>query len=217
MYNILSIILFFLIDTSLIPDRAIAQEGVRIELPKPRTDGGKPLMQVLNRRHSSRQFSPEKLPLQILSDMLWAAWGINRSDAGKRTAPSMGNRQTIDVYIASADGLYLYDAKGNVLKQIHEKDIRAKIGRQSFVQEAPVNLIYVADFSRMGERSEEQKSFLSGADTGYISQNVYLYCASEGLATVVFHSINRPVLEKEMRLRADQKITLVQSVGYNPR
>ncbi|MBT4485032.1 MAG: SagB/ThcOx family dehydrogenase [Candidatus Latescibacteria bacterium] len=191
-----------------------SQELKTIKLLPPQTEIGKPLMQVLKARNSLREFSSENLPLQILSDMLWAAWGINRMDSGKRTAPSMGNRQTIDVYVATADGLYLYDEKQNILKGIHSKDIRAVIGRQSFVKEAPVNLIFVADYTRMGERPDEQKSFLSAADTGYISQNVYLYCASEGLATVVFHSIDRPALEKEMGLRPDQKITLAQSVGY---
>ena len=191
-----------------------SQELESINLLPPQTEIGKPLMQVLKERNSYREFSSENLPLQILSDMLWAAWGINRPASGKRTAPSMGNRQTIDVYVATTDGLYLYDAKLNILTSVLEKDIRAAIGRQSFVKEAPVNLIFVADYTRMGERSDEQKSFLSAADTGYISQNVYLYCASEGLATVVYHSINRSALEKEMGLRPDQKITLAQSVGY---
>ncbi|MFC1508854.1 SagB/ThcOx family dehydrogenase [Candidatus Omnitrophota bacterium] len=171
-------------------------------------------MQVLKARHSSREYSGKNLSKQILSNLLWAAWGVNRPGSGKRTAPSMGNRQTIDIYVANADGLYLFNAKENRLTGIIGKDIRALIGRQSFVKEAPVNLIFVADYSRMGNMSEEQKRFLSGADTGYISQNAYLYCASENLATVVYHSINNSILEKEMMLRPDQKITLAQSVGY---
>ena len=190
------------------------QDSSTIVLPKPHMDGGKPLMQVLKKRRSSREFSTKKLPLNVLSDMLWAAWGINRSDTGRRTAPSMANRQTIDLYAASADGLFLYDAKKHCLIKILDKDIRAITGRQSFVKDAPVSLIYVADYSRMGKMADEQKHILSAADTGYISQNVYLYCASEELATVVFHSINKPELEREMGLRADQRVTLAQSVGY---
>ena len=193
---------------------ACAQELAGIKLPAPQMDGGKPLMQVLRDRRSSREYSEKNPQMQVLSDLLWAAWGVNRPESGKRTAPSMGNRQTIDIYVAMSDGLYLYDANDNSLTGITRKDIRASIGRQSFVKEAPVNLIFVADYSRMGNMQEEQKRFLSGADTGYISQNVYLYCASENLATVVYHSINSSALEKEMELRPEQKITLAQSVGY---
>jgi SagB-type dehydrogenase family enzyme len=208
------ICLLFCISTITKTEIISAQNSHSIVLPEPNTEGGKSLKQVLKLRHSARQFSTENIPLQTLSDLLWAAWGINREDSGKRTAPSMGNRQTIDVYVATSNGLYLYEAKENTLTEIHEKDIRALIGRQSFVKEAPVNLIYVADLTRMGKIKDEQKMFLSAADAGYISQNVYLFCASEELATVVFHSINTDVLEKEMRLKPEQKIILAQSVGY---
>ena len=191
-----------------------AQELKPVQLPKPQMDGSKPLMQVLKYRSSSRAFSTEKLPEQVLSNMLWAAWGVNRPDSGKRTAPSAMNWQEIDIYVATADGLFLYDAKAHALKPILTEDIRALTGQQPFVQHAPVNLVYVADFSRMGEREVDVKVFCSAADTGFISQNVYLYCTSEGLATVVRGLIDRPALEKAMKLRPDQKVTLSQSVGY---
>ena len=191
-----------------------AQELKPIQLSEPQMDSGRPLMQVLKDRRSSRAFSAEKLPMQVLSNMLWAAFGVNRPESGKRTAPSAMNWQEIDIYVATADGLYLYDAKAHTLKPVLAEDIRAMTGRQPFVQEAPVNLIYVADFSRMGKAKADEKVFYSACATGFIGQNVYLYCASEGLATVVRGLVDRPALAKRMKLRPDQKITLAQSVGY---
>ncbi len=185
-----------------------------IKLPNPQVEGGRPLMQVLRDRNSSRSFSSEKLPDQTLSNLLWAAFGINRSITGKRTAPSALNGQEIDIYVATAEGLYLYDAKTQALEPILSGDIRSYTGKQDYVKEAPVNLIYVVDFSRMGTAPKEDKELYSAADTGFISQNVYLYCASEGIATVVRGSIDKQALSKTMRLRSDQKIILAQSVGY---
>ena len=191
----------------------LAEEQKPIQLLKPPTGSGNPLMQLLWKRQSSREFSSEPLPAEVLSNMLWAAFGINRPD-GKRTAPSAKNQQEIDIYVATAKGLYLYDAKANLLKPILEEDVRGVTGRQPFVKEAAANLIYVADYSRMGVYAEDEKLFYSAADTGLISENVYLYCASEGLTTVVRANIDRPALAKAMKLRADQKIILAQSVGY---
>ena len=185
-----------------------------VPLLEPQMDTGRPLMQVLKDRGSSRAFNTEKLPRQVLSNLLWAAFGVNRPDSGKRTAPSAMNWQEIDIYVASAEGLYLYDAKTHALKPVLVDDIRALTGRQPFVPEVPVNLIYVADFSRMGKAKVDDKILYSAADTGFISQNVYLYCASEGLATVVRGSVDRPALAKAMRLRPDQRVILSQSVGY---
>ena len=196
------------------PALSSAGELKPIPLLKPQLDGGRPLMQVLKDRKSSRAFSSEKLPIQVMSNLLWAAFGVNRPESGKRTAPSAVNWQEIDIYVATADGLYLYEAKTHTLKPILGEDIRALTGTQPYVKEAPVNLIYVADFSRMDKATDEQKVFYSAAGTGFIGQNVYLYCASEGLATVVRASIDKPALEKTMKLRPDQRITLAQSVGY---
>jgi SagB-type dehydrogenase family enzyme len=196
------------------PALSSAEELKAISLLKPQLDGGRPLMQVLKDRKSSRAFSSEKLPMQVMSNLLWAAFGVNRPESGKRTAPSAVNWQEIDIYVATADGLYLYEAKTHTLKPILAEDIRAMTGTQPYVQEAPVDLVYVADFSRMDKATDEQKVFYSAAGTGFIGQNVYLYCASEGLATVVRASIDKPALEKAMRLRPDQKVTLAQSVGY---
>jgi len=169
-------------------------------------------MQVLNERKSTREYSTEKLPPQVLSNMLWAAWGINRSD-GRRTAPSAVNWQEVDMYVAMEEGLYLYDAKEHVLNLVLAKDIRAATGRQDFVKDVPVNLIFVADLSKI-TASDSEKVFYSAIDTGYISQNVYLFCASEGLATVVRNLVDKPALSKIMNLKSDQIVVITQSVGY---
>jgi nitroreductase len=196
------------------PSFILAQELKAIQLLPPQTDGGRPLMQVLKDRASSRNFSPEKLSVQVLSNMLWAAFGVNRPESGGRTAPSASNSQDMDIYVAMADGLYSYDAKANLLKPVLADDIRALTGRQAFVKEAPVDLIYVSDLSKMTRAAPGDRDFYAAAHTGFISQNVYLFCASEGLATVVRASIDRPALAKAMGLRPDQKITLSQTVGH---
>ncbi len=192
----------------------MAQEQKSIQLTKPQITGN-PLMEVLAKRSSSREFSSEPLPGNILSNMLWAAAGINRPDSGKRTAPSAMNKQEIDVYVATERGIYLYEAKSHSLTMVATGDLRGLTGRQGYVKEAAVNLIYVADFSRMSSFSDQE--LYAAADTGFISENVYLYCASAGLATVVRAYIDKPALSKTMNLRADQKIILAQSVGYPKR
>ena len=191
-----------------------AEELKPVQLPTPQMEGGRPLMEVLKDRHSSRDFSSENLSSQQISNLLWAAWGINRPESGKRTAPSARGYYEIEVYVALADGLYLYDAKANRLEPISGKDLRGATGLQPFVKEAPLNLVYVANYSRMGSYSPQQKDFYSACNTGFIAENVYLYCASAGLATVVRGFVDKPALAKEMRLGPDQKIILAQSVGY---
>jgi SagB-type dehydrogenase family enzyme len=193
---------------------AAAQELKPVPLPPPQTSGGKPLMEALKDRHSTREFSSQKLPPQVLSNLLWAAFGVNRPDSGKRTAPSAMNWQEVDIYVATQDGLYLYDAKANALNPVLAQDIRAATGQQAFVKEAPVNLVYVADLAKAGRASGEMQTLFTAADTGFIAQNVYLFCASEGLATVVRGSVDHVALAKLIKLRPDQKIILAQTVGY---
>lgn len=190
-----------------------AEEMTPVKLPKPKMEGGMPLMEALRARKTEREFSPEELPAQTLSDLLWAAFGINRPDAGLRTAPSAMNMQEIDIYVALKEGLYLFNAAEHTLEPVLHEDIRAQTGGQDFVADAPVNLVFVADYSKMGG-SEANKDFYSATDTGFISQNVYLYCASEGLATVVRGWVDREKLAKAMGLREDQKVVLAQTVGY---
>ncbi len=214
--KIKSILAVFFILTSLFVYFPViyAQESKTVKLPVPQTEGGKPLMQALKERKTSREFSPKELPLQVISDLLWAANGINRQASGHRTAPSAMNMQEIDIYIAKADGLYLFDAKENSLIPVLAEDIRAATGSQSFVKDAPVNLIFVADLAKMSRASAEAIDSFAAADTGFISQNVYLYCASAGLATVVRGWFDKPALAKAMKLRIDQRIIFAQTVGY---
>jgi len=202
------LVLFFL------PGLAVAQEFKVIPLVKPQMDSGRLLMHVLKDRKSSREFSNRKLPIRVISNLMWSAAGINRPESGKRTAPSARNWQEIDIYVATAKGLYLYDPQKHQLQPVLAQDIRALTGSQAYVREAPLNLIYVADYSRMGNAAGEVKDLYSAVDAGFIGQNVYLYCASEGLATVARGTVDRTALAQAMKLRPEQRIIFAQSVGY---
>ena len=189
-----------------------AQGPSQIQLPNPQKEGGKPFMSVLNDRKSTREFSDRKLPPQTLSNLLWATFGISRPD-GRRTAPSARNWQEIDIYVATPDGIFLWDPKKNVLDPVVAKDIRALTGKQPFVKDAAINLVYVADYSRVtGEGAD--KDVWVGADAGFIGENAYLYCASEGLVTVFRANVDREPLAKELKLKPEQKIMFSQSIGY---
>lgn len=209
---------FFIISVLLIlffiPGILPAQELKAVQLVKPQMDSGRLLMHVLKDRKSSREFSSRKLPIRVLSNLLWSACGVNRPDSGKRTAPSARNWQEVDVYVATAKGLYVYDDQNHRLEPVLAQDIRALTGSQSYVKEAPINLIYVADYAKMGTAANDVKDLYSAVDTGFIGQNVYLYCASEGLATVTRGTMDRVALGKVMMLRPEQRIILAQSVGY---
>jgi nitroreductase len=191
---------------------APAQELAPVQLPPPQTDGGMPLMKALKLRASSRAFAPDPLPPQTLSNLLWAAWGINRPQEGKRTAPSARNWQEMDVVVVNATGAFLYDAKANVLKPMAAGDLRALTGMQDFVKEAPVNLLLVADTSRM--QGVQDPGAMAHADAAFICQNVYLFCASEGLAVVVRASFDGPGLAKALKLSDKQVVVLAQTIGF---
>lgn len=197
-----------------VPVMAMAEDLKPVPLMRFQLYSGRPLMQVLRERKSSRDFNKRKLPKRVLSNLLWAANGINRPATGGRTTPSAMNQQAIDIYVATADGLYLFDAEENQLQPVLKQDIRAMTGRDAYIQDAPVNLIFVADFARMTHTPAENRDLYAAADTGFISQNIYLYCASEGLATVVRGDIDTAALANVMKLRPEQKIILAQSVGY---
>jgi SagB-type dehydrogenase family enzyme len=197
------------------PNFVSAQELKEIKLPKPQTEIGKPLMQVLKLRSSSRNFSEKEIPIQELSNILWAANGINRIESGKRTAPSARNWQEIDVYVSLAEGVYLYDAKLHSLHSVIAGDLRAMCGVQDFVKTAPVNLVYVSDYSKIKSNdNDEVKLMWTSAGVGFIAQNVYLYCASQGFACVIRGLIERTKLAEALKLKEDQKIILSQTVGY---
>lgn len=215
MKKILVLVMSFILTIFCVyPGMIYAQEIKTIKLLAPQIESGKTLMRALKERKSLREFSSKELPLQVISDLLWAANGINRLDSGYHTAPTAMNLQEIDIYVAKVDGLYLFDAKANVLILVLAEDIRTLTGSQPFVKDAPINLIFVADLSKMSKMPAEGINFYSGTDTGFISQNVYLYCASAGLATVVRGLIDKPALSKAMKLRPDQRITLAQTVGF---
>jgi nitroreductase len=205
----------WIVGLSFVATLSFAQENHPMKLPQPQVEKGMPLMQTLHARKSTREFSAKKLPAHVLSDLLWAAFGVNRPETGGRSAPSTHNWQDIDIYVATADGLSLFDAKSHALKMILAKDIRALTGTQDFVSSAPVNLIYVSDFTRMdSDTSQEDRKTAAAIDTGFIGENVYLYCASAGLATVVRGSIDKEALAKAMTLKSTQWIVATQSVGY---
>jgi len=203
----------------LTPSAIVAQDGAVIKLPPPQTDGGKPLMQALKLRQSTRGgFGPDKpLSMQVLSNMLWAADGLNRPEQKHRTAPSAADWQNIDIYVTMADGYYVYDPVKHELKVLGKEDIRAVSGQQDFVKEAPVNLIYVADMARAqfgGKKMPEVEETWSFANTAFIAQNVYLFCASENLACIVRAMIDRDAASKALKLRPDQKVILAQTIAH---
>jgi len=195
---------------------AFAAEAEVLKLPAPQTTGGMPLMQALQARHSSREFAARALEPQQLANLLWAAAGVNRAASGKRTAPSARDWREIDIYVVLADGTYIYDAATHALRRVLATDVRALTGKQEFVAGAPLNLVYVADRRRMEDASAEDKDRYAAADTGFIAQNVYLYCASAGLNTVVRGLVDREALTAALKLSPQQRIILAQTVGYPP-
>jgi len=183
-----------------------------IDLPAPQKTGGLPLMDALAKRSTARAFDSKELSPQQLSSLLWAAFGINRLD-GKRTAPSAMNCQETDIYVLLKQGAFVYSARSNKLDLVVAEDIRAQGGTQAFVTNAPVTLIFVADLAKMGKGSDDNKKNTANIDVGYISQNVYLFCASEGLVTGARGSVDRATLGPRLKLRPDQMIILAQSAA----
>jgi len=201
--------------TALAGTRSSAKEQKAISLPPPRQEGGMPLMHALKLRRSTREYSDRPLPQQMLSDLLWAAFGINRP-SGDRTAPYWRHIMVIDIYAAMADGVWLYDPRAHALQPHLAVDIRAGTGLQDFVGTAPLNLVYVAHGERMTDISPEDRRLYASVDTGFIGQSVYLYCASEGLVTVFRGAVDYAKLDTLMRLPKQQFVTFAQSVGFPP-
>ncbi len=200
-----------------------------IELPKPRFNSGTTLIKALQQRRTVRTISDKKLPLQTLSNLLWAAFGVNRERGPfgnpGRTAASASNSQEIDLYVALQEGTYFYDAFHHKLELFVNGDLRALAigeGQKGFGEKAPVRLIYVADVKKLYHTSgyqepglldpEIQKSYYY-VDTGLIAGNVYLFAASQGLAAW-FHNCNKPALTEKLNLRAEQRVLFGQTVGY---
>lgn len=182
-------------------------------LPAPRKEAGRPLMQALQARRSTRAYSQRPLSAQVLSDLLWAAYGINRP-SGDRTAPYWRHIMVIDVYAAMADGVWLYEPKEHALRQHLAADIRAQTGLQDFVASAPLNLVYVVHGERMQDVKAEDRRLYGSVDAAFAGQNVYLFCASEGLATVFRGALDYDKLARALRLPKDEFVAFAQTVGY---
>jgi nitroreductase len=191
-----------------------------IQLPAPKTDGGVPLMQALKQRRSMRAYADRKLTPQQLSDLLWAANGVSRND-GKHTAPAALNVQAVDLYVVLPEGTYLYEASPHRLAPVKVGDHRQATGRQDFVSAAPVALVFVVDMAKFKDLPEHAKSLADDQkihwaliSAGCQSQNVSLYCASEGLGTVVRGSIDSKTFAEAAGLRPDQAVLFAQTVGW---
>ncbi|MBO7491708.1 MAG: nitroreductase family protein [Bacteroidales bacterium] len=200
--------IFLIISLFCMSSLLIAQD---IQLPLPQTKGGLPLNETLFRRSTSREFSTTKLSIQQISDLLWCANGVNRPD-GKRTAPSARNAQEIDIYVFLPDATYLYNAEDNKLIFISGDDLRTVASHSAFAKVAPVMLLFVANYDKMKGFDESAKEFYGATDAGFVSQNVYLYCASNTLSTVVLGHINRDDLKTALKFNG--KAILAQCVGY---
>jgi len=191
-----------------------SQDSTTIQLPIPKMHGGDSIMNCLKKRSSNRDFSDKMLPLQMLSDLLWAANGINRPEIGKRTAPTARNWQDIEIYVIMHSGIYLWQDSLFQLKLTKSGDYMKETGKQFFVEDAPLNIIIVSDTSKMIDAAKENIPIYAGMHAGYISQNIYLYCASFGLNTVARRALDINALAKIMNLPANKWIVLAQTVGY---
>jgi SagB-type dehydrogenase family enzyme len=195
------------------PRPAKGDAAPKITLPAPDKTGGLPLMEAIAGRRSLREFAPTELPLATLSNLLWAANGVNRDDGG-RTAPSAMHANEIDIYVALPSGAYLYDAGANALALVAGTDIRRITGYQDFVDEAPLDLVYVADHGRMTLIPVASRESFASVAAGAITQNVYLFAASSGLATVIRAWIDREAIAQALGLPHDHQVLLSQTVGF---
>lgn len=207
--NVIAILVFSILFSSSL----LSQTGEIVELPAPDKSGGMPLLEAMNNRSSSRTFSSVDVSEKHLSNLLWAAFGVNRED-GRRTAPSARNWQQTDIYLIMKDGWYLFQPEDHSLLKLGSEDLREYAGTQDYPETAPLNLIYVSDHEKMTGASPENREFHSATDVGFISQNVYLYCASEGLSTVVRGLVDRDRLHEVLKLGPSQHVILGQTVGY---
>ncbi len=195
------------------PKPALGATAASIALPPPERHGGMPLVEALATRQSSRGFDSRELPLPLLSSLLWAGAGVNRPDGG-RTAPSAMNAQEVDLFVALPGGAYRYDAPAHRLDLVAGSDLRRITGYQDFVDDAPMDLVYVADHARMGLVPVERRTAYACTAAGAMAQNVYLFAAANGLATVIRAWIDREAIADALGLSHDQEVLLSQTVGY---
>ena len=191
-----------------------AQDLQDIKLNNPNKSRGSVFMQALSDRQSIREYDTKDISLQDLSDLLWAANGVNRPN-GNRTAPSAMNRQEIDVYVINKDGAYLYDAANHALKPVAKGDFRKEVaGQQDFVTTAPVCILLVANLEKLGNPALESTRSTAALDAGIVNQNINIFCAAVGLATVPRGSMNTNELKKNLKLTDNQLLLLNNPVGY---
>jgi nitroreductase len=183
-------------------------------LPAAATTGGRPLMEVLRDRKSTREYTSAPVSREQLANLLWAGFGVNRPATGQRTAPCTMNLRTIDIYVAATDGVYRYDADGHRLVVISRQDVRVLTGGQDYVKTAPLALLYVADQAKLEKVAEHERAFYSAADAALIAENVYLYCASAGLGCVIHMPGDRAALATALGLRSEQRVVLAHTVGH---
>ena len=192
-----------------------AQDQRAIALPPPNMEGGKPVMQALKDRRSTREYSDRPLPNQVLSNLMWAAWGVNRPQIDGRTAPHWHNAYAMDIYLTMADGVWVYEPKGHRLLFHMAGDLRGQTTTgQPFVATAPLNLVYAFELAKLTPATDSEKAVAAAACAAVVAQNVYLYCASEGLATVLRQSVPGEALAKTLKLPPSQIIQFAQTVGY---
>jgi len=172
------------------------------------------LERALSQRRSNRVFDPRALPLSLLSNLLWAADGVNR-DSGHRTAPSALDEREIDLIVTLPEGAYRYDAAAHALQLVCAEDLRRITGYQDFVDAAPLNIVYVVDHARMGRVPASQRTLFAAIAAGAIAQNVYLYAAGAGLATVLRGWLDRESLANALGLQPDQEVLMAQTVGFH--
>ena len=192
----------------------MAMNAQTIQLPAPQKTGGMPLMEALNNRKTQRNFSERELSQQQLSNLLWAASGVNRED-GRMTAPTASNNQQIVIFVALKDGVYEYLPKTHELKLHLEGDHREVFAIQQTTFNAPVLLAFVSDWDKMARYgyNEKAKAKYSKTDAGNVSQNVYLFCASEGLATVAIGHYDSELFTRTLKLGNHMYPVLNQAVG----
>ncbi|MFN8850324.1 MAG: SagB/ThcOx family dehydrogenase [Inhella sp.] len=195
------------------PQPALGDAVRRLELPAPQREGGLPLRDALEQRASSRAFHPASLSPQVLADLLWAADGLNRRGTGQ-TAPSALGAREIVIYVALPQGAYRYNASDNALDLVAGSDVRRVTGYQDFVDNAPLDLVYVADHSRMALVPAGQRDAFAHVAAGAVAQNVYLFCAANGLATVLRAWIDREAIANALGLAPHESVLLSQTVGH---
>ena len=214
MKPVYSIIMFGVLATSILDPSRGSEPLAPIHLPPPDTSGGVPLMQALKDRMSTKAFTKQAIPQDQVSNLLWAAFGINRPESGKRTAATAVNCQDIQIFVVFENAAYVYKAEEHCLIPVVNRDVRSLAATQEYARAAPINLVYVSDQGKMPDSFKDKKPIYAAFHAGAISQNVYLYCASAGLGAVVRDSVDRAGLKDVLNLGEDQVIVMVQTVGH---